>query len=580
MRGPSMDEFSDPLFDWIQARHDVDVGVKPYEPTDPKDVSRLLEKMDHALRSDNMGGDSPTDAVYEIPRPAIHHLGTPGKPLLALDVPDPMSYSNEDPDDDEGGLPSVRISPCTFLAWAEGCKRWDHEFIKDPSGLLVHTARCRPQDPIARDKDHYPAYLKGAQSQVDKNTGEEFSPFYNVPQNPSLIWSPPGVADDAYAPATFLRGYNLMLPLDGKKRLDRVYGRQSSSVPAAGTNEHYGNTEVDEAVVCMDDELPNGMTIKEFVEAREDSIKFEEAKVAGNQAAINAQEATIKELTQERDQLRTLYIPLLHHRRAERILHLQTDQQSAKESRIRAHVSAHVRETQVRLDNVYVRHAEVKARREQNARAIERLQIEIDEECLLVGKTSPKGIYNEIEALSSPVPSLKSTNEDGNLDGIGQAHGGGLDEPGYLREHQKPSKIQATGPEREAETHKRWEQRTGQRFRHHPGCICIQRVAPLYVDPHPPSVPTSPEEELEPEIDVESVHESENIDFDDPNAKYKLDRDFYGDDDDYEVEEEDEFTDYEGDGINRNGQRGKGKTVAFAPTNRFGSNSWTTEEEY
>ena len=80
--------------------------------------------------------DTPCDAglAFEIERPPIDHL----EPPLGVD----LSFHREqmitaaepfdpDSDDEEAGIPSGRISPCTFLAWSKGCKRWDADKTKE-----------------------------------------------------------------------------------------------------------------------------------------------------------------------------------------------------------------------------------------------------------------------------------------------------------------------------------------------------------------------------------------------------------------------------------------------------------------
>lgn len=90
-------------------------------------------------------------------------------------------------------------------------------------------------------RDHYPYYLEDAQAQRDYYTGEEFSPLYQVPHSPSLIYTPPGLPSISYAPTTFLAQYDRMAPLDARKLRDHVYGKTEKSMPPTSTNDKFTN---------------------------------------------------------------------------------------------------------------------------------------------------------------------------------------------------------------------------------------------------------------------------------------------------------------------------------------------------
>ncbi len=94
----------------------------------------MLKMIDSVLESDYKGGDSPRDAIFELQRPCIEHLEVP----LGMDLAYHWEQKEKadkvfepDSDDDEAGVPSGRISPCTFLAWSKNCKRWDEGDIKE-----------------------------------------------------------------------------------------------------------------------------------------------------------------------------------------------------------------------------------------------------------------------------------------------------------------------------------------------------------------------------------------------------------------------------------------------------------------
>jgi hypothetical protein len=149
MRGPLMGGDNDPLFEWIRHREEH----RPHDlhhqhPVDGrKDIRRMLSKIDRVLDSANPNvGESPRDAIFEIMRPPLQHIRPPpgmdvslhalGACCAEFEFEDVDSGSGngreeEDEDDDERGASSGRISPCTFLAWSVGCKRWDDTRSKE-----------------------------------------------------------------------------------------------------------------------------------------------------------------------------------------------------------------------------------------------------------------------------------------------------------------------------------------------------------------------------------------------------------------------------------------------------------------
>lgn len=90
----------------------------------------MLAKVDEALLSGNATGDSPRDSFFELQRPPSHHLWAPSGHDLSTHAFAACcgDFVLEPEMDDEGGnsyMPSGRISPCTFLAWSKGCRRWN-----------------------------------------------------------------------------------------------------------------------------------------------------------------------------------------------------------------------------------------------------------------------------------------------------------------------------------------------------------------------------------------------------------------------------------------------------------------------
>ena len=72
----------------------------------------------------------------------------------------------------------------------------------------------------------------------DQETGEELTPEYDVPLNPSIIYTPPGTVPHFWSSA-FQERYNRMVPLIAQKHRNVLYGKVGGSVTPAGTNERY-----------------------------------------------------------------------------------------------------------------------------------------------------------------------------------------------------------------------------------------------------------------------------------------------------------------------------------------------------
>ncbi|KAF3070405.1 hypothetical protein GL218_00247 [Daldinia childiae] len=426
MRGPDMGEINDPLFEWIQSHNDEmtrKAASQPHgtpEPADnPRDVTEMLGYMDKAIGSDNMGGDSPRAAIFELRRPTINHIAPPAVMNL---VPHRRAYSatdhripawgddGDDEDDDEGAVPTGRLSPCTFLQWSQDCKRWVRKEIMDPKNVLAKAKRMRPTEPVPA-RDHYPYYLEDAKAQRDHFTGEEFSPLYQVPHSPSLIYTPPGVPSVSYAPTAFLAQYDRMAPLDAKKLRDHVYGKTEKSMPPTSTNDKFTDSEVNNVANRITRSegcgIP-GSEIYAFLKAQYKAISKEQAEDETLRKRISAQTKRIHELEIERDGLREHFIPLLKKKRSEyradqeqRALQALQEQRDIRDSRIREHLGNHIREVQLILDRSYMQRSESKQKFKANQQRLAQLEQEIIEDCRIAG-TSPQDIYDELNNLVPP----------------------------------------------------------------------------------------------------------------------------------------------------------------------------------
>ncbi|OTA57231.1 hypothetical protein K449DRAFT_398625 [Hypoxylon sp. EC38] len=382
MRGPqgTASGVYGPLANYMKLLHD-----------DANDVSG----MDSPLATDYTGGVLPRSVAFEIPK-------------ATGPVKYPAGFAWDDSDDEEGANPSGRITAETFLAFAEGASRWDHSDTKDPDGVLDDAVRTRPEKPTALStNDHFPAYLDKVQAQVDQNTGEDISPAYVVPASPSLIWTPPGVTDNAHAPGNFLERYSRMAPREAMKRINDHYSHgKVVSVPPAGTNENYSKTEVQQVANKLHGE-ELGPHLPEFMGLQYNTIANYELQDVTLTKQVAAQDDQIAALEKEREQLKFWYIPALQQLRAERARrHALSDAEKKKqrEGRIQEHIANHIRDAQYRLDRACVRVTELQHKYAENAAYIAALQQEIGEACLLVGKETPQEVYDEVNGPESPVP--------------------------------------------------------------------------------------------------------------------------------------------------------------------------------
>lgn len=183
-------------------------------------------------------------AVFEMQRPStIQHIHAPSELDLSLHKLvascSGFNFGTDDVDDDEQGRPSGRVSPCTFLAWSRGCTRWDAKRVREtpsifsvkedsgsqeqPAHYHFHPLYREPNQQICNEVPEYlPVLTRPEQAaafkthlsvdvgvlaeqhyrrhgapdydhaipQYDQVTGEQLSPFYNVPSEPSILYEP------------------------------------------------------------------------------------------------------------------------------------------------------------------------------------------------------------------------------------------------------------------------------------------------------------------------------------------------------------------------------------------------------
>ncbi|KAI1418270.1 hypothetical protein F5Y13DRAFT_199340 [Hypoxylon sp. FL1857] len=382
MRGPqgSTADVFGPLSKWMKRRSER-FGEDFSQSGDKHGISELMEIM---------GGDISSDVVFEIPK----------APFNPAEYPAGFSWEG-DSDDEEGDGPCGRITADTFLVMAKDSKRWDQAGVKDPEGVLNDAVRTRPEEPTApAHTSHRPEYLDKSQTQIDEITGEVISPSYDVPVSPSMIWTPPGVEEGAYAPETFFARYSRMAPRNAAEHITHYYGRPEYAAPPANTHEKYTTTEAQEvANKVHGKEL--GPHLDGFLESQYNSIAQYELHGDALSKEIDAQKERIAAIEKEREQLKFWYIPTLKQLRAQRAALAAANQQS-RENRIREHIANHVRDAQYRLDRACVRVSELQHKYTQNMAYLDKLQQDMSEACLLVGKESPQEVYDEVNGPESP----------------------------------------------------------------------------------------------------------------------------------------------------------------------------------
>ncbi|KAI0449626.1 hypothetical protein F5B21DRAFT_519945 [Xylaria acuta] len=453
MRGNSMGGQSenDPLFEWIQQREELAQASKP-KIHQKRDISRMLELIDKALESSNMGGDSPRDCVFEVYRPDFDHIKPPQDMDMSANVFSACCSDFEwtdDSDDEEAHVPSGRISPCTFLEWSKNCVRWnadENENKKDTASYL----RIRPPTPKApllpRQHEHIPhGYLE---PQWDVNTGEELTPTYHVPTSPSIIYTPPGVEFTGFRTANFHQQYKRMAPLAERELRTKLYGGEE--VPpqlSDDENDRFSPSEVDAATAAVP-EL-HGRQGPEIEAAFRDQW-------AAIRRAEEAEKALYKHAEQQRAHIARLqydqrhlheFLPALHVRREMRDARAreQVALQMRRGARIRAYVAEHALEAQSRLDTAWHRLNCTQAKVGENTLRIASLENEVRELCFRGGVRDPEHAYAVLMGVESdagdgapipapapaPAPADINVNANGYGDyGYGYSAGGGGNEYG------------------------------------------------------------------------------------------------------------------------------------------------------
>ncbi|KAI0885322.1 uncharacterized protein GGS22DRAFT_163427 [Annulohypoxylon maeteangense] len=338
-------------------------------------------------------------------------------------IPSHPGWDN-DPDDVEGTAPSAHITPEAFLAFSRGAQRWNRDDIKDPKDVLSTQTRVRPETALPIRGDKFPHYIYQAKSQADKITGEPFTPQYEVPTSPSIVYTPPGVPDMPVKTATFLSLFSRMHPTP----------RAIMDMPTTSSNEHYTQSDVQRVVQAnVNSALPGPEIVAAhdaYLESQLRIVAQVEEQEKEQMAIIEAQRQYIEKLETEHHILRHTYIPILHFRKqvldkarqdakdrakaaadeAVKKAMEESKRRADRDERIREHMVGLVLDIRVKYDAAVMRINESLGKRMAQEEAIKRLEQDISEECLIVGKSSFEEVY---DAVNQAVPKPQTSSSGG-----------------------------------------------------------------------------------------------------------------------------------------------------------------------
>ncbi|KAI1781003.1 hypothetical protein F4818DRAFT_451257 [Hypoxylon cercidicola] len=345
-----------------------------------------------------------------------------GVPLFDLNLPgdrikgkermmrpdDMVMESNEWEDDDFDIDFSHLISPSTFATFAQGYERWDAGHVRDPDNVLATATRMRPMGPSAPREDHYPHYLTHRVRQYDIRTGEEISPLYDVPIDPSIIYTPPGVNEDAPAPQVFRDKYSRMAPLAARDVRDHQAGLTAPGWEAAGTTEHFTASDAYRVINQGHDPcfvpLP-GKLFEQFLAEQYNEVAAQQ--ISNNLAwdMFRDQRARIRDLQAKEAKLRDACaaIRALQREQRQEQAHLERDvkktirARSERDERVRYYMRNQLRDAEDQLRRARQRGAEHQAQIAAQAQQLRDLEHEIREQCLMHGHTTPEGVHREVQ---------------------------------------------------------------------------------------------------------------------------------------------------------------------------------------
>ncbi|KAI0541612.1 hypothetical protein GGR58DRAFT_510704 [Xylaria digitata] len=389
---------------------------------------RMLQLIDNALESANMGGDSPRDHIFEVYRPDFEHI----KPPQDIDMSTHVFAAScddfeweDDPDDEEADVPSGRISPCTFLQWSKDCVRWNADDVGKKEDTTSYL-RMRPPTPKIPEppRRHNDIPCGRLEAQYDIHTGEELTPTYCVPTSPSIIYTPPGVDFTSFKTPNFHAQYSRMAPLVERELRTRIYGgREVFPVMPDGEKDCFSPSEVDAATAVVP-ELHNlrGPEIHAILRDQWAAIlQAEEAERALYRHA-ELQRGHIERLQFDQRHLNE-FLPALQLRREMRDRRLQQETERKRRDTIRAYVADHALAAQSRLDMAWFRLNCTQAKVHDNMLRIAGLERQVRELCDSSGVRDPEHAYAVLMGAASGDGAPAGANVNGF--GGGEYGGGG-----------------------------------------------------------------------------------------------------------------------------------------------------------
>ncbi|XXG97187.1 hypothetical protein Hte_003482 [Hypoxylon texense] len=329
-------------------------------------------------------------------------------PSSSKDITD-RKFSGGDTDD---GYQASPISPNTFRELAQGYVRWDAGQVRDYQNVLATAIRLRPDGPGPLDEDHFPYYLTNPVRQFDAKTGEEISPLYDVPTDPSIIYTPPGVDEGAHITKEFRDKYCRMAPLaaEGLRHLEAEMAEADAGDSPAGTDERYTNEDVDQ--IITDDHAPGFSP----------GAQYEQFLASHHQQALDQEawnDKISQEIAEKREHADTLqyelgkllaYCDIVREERAHALRKgkARLDNEAAmpiadrdqRDERIQHHVRGTMRDVEEQLRRAHARGDKYQEQASAYDKKISRLEIDIMEQCLILGHTSPEEVYGEVQKFS------------------------------------------------------------------------------------------------------------------------------------------------------------------------------------
>ncbi|KAH8677351.1 hypothetical protein BX600DRAFT_492814 [Xylariales sp. PMI_506] len=355
---------------------------------------------------------------------------------------------------DESEVPRGRISPCTFLAWAKGCKRWapvgKKVFTDEQSNMMTNLPNSnsvanarRLQNCVTRRR---------TPDRIDGRNGHSDSP--------SLLWIAEGIESNRLKnQAEFEDQYAHMDPQAAKKLRCLVqtgHPVSEAGVHPAGICEDYSRSEVDAVVENDIVHTAPGLTlqqVKMHLSSQYAVIAAAEAECATITAELREQNDRIRHLQMQKDAVR-LAVWNIKNKRAEQAeaeaaaaTSMSSSPSSSSSSsssslsegstgmkngngsrhnpgsvkdeeravRIRAHFRGHLREVNYRHHRAVELVTQERRTKEFQDELIRELEHDIRNVCREVGKAGPEGVYRELcewegvdSSSSSSSPSLLS----------------------------------------------------------------------------------------------------------------------------------------------------------------------------